>query len=202
MAATEFTTRELSRRTWRDFERLFSQGGGWDFCWCMAFHRRHSLPRTRFRTRAEQAVVNHQEKRERVEKRGSHGILVYADGDPVGWCQYSRKQELPRIDSIRKFRSIASNNGVERLWRITCFVVAKQYRRRGVAGAALEAALHAIGKRGGGLVEAYPITQGPSPGSSRLPSGNHFGTVSMFRKRGFRAVAPLGRTNVLMRRTL
>ena len=202
MAPRGYATRELSRRTWPDFERLFSQGGGWDFCWCMAFHRRRSLPRSRFRTRAEQGVRNRQEKRELVEKRGSHGILVYADGEPVGWCQYGRKDELPRIDSIRKFRGIASNDGVERLWRITCFVVHKQYRRRGVAGAALEAALDAIRKRGGGLVEAYPITQGPSPGRSRLPSGNHFGTVSMFRKQGFRAVAPLGSTNVLMRRTV
>ncbi len=197
----EYATRELSRKTWPDFERLFSQGGGWDFCWCMHFHRLRSLPKRRFRTRAEQGVRNHQEKRELVEKRCSHGILVYADGEPVGWCQYGPKHELPRIDNTRKFCGLAPE-GDARLWRITCFVVHKKHRRHGAASAALKAALEAIRKRGGGLVEAYPISLRPSARVSRLPTGNHFGTVSMFRKQGFKDVAPLGSTNVLMRRTV
>ena len=32
-----YKTRELSPETWPAFERLFSQGGGWDFCGCMLF---------------------------------------------------------------------------------------------------------------------------------------------------------------------
>ncbi len=200
--ASAYTTRELSRETWPDFERLFSQGGGWDFCWCMHFHRVRSLPKRQFRTRAEQAVRNHQEKRELVEKRRSHGILVYADGEPVGWCQYGPKDELPRIDNVRKYRGLAPEEGVQRLWRITCFVVHKKHRRRGAASAALKAALEAIRKRGGGLVEAYPIALRPSAHLSRLPTGNHFGTVSMFRRQGFKVVAPFGSTSVLMRRTV
>ena len=200
--ASAYTTRELSRKTWPDFERLFSQGGGWDFCWCMHFHRVRSLPKRQFRTRAEQGVRNHQEKRELVEKRRSHGILVYADGEAVGWCQYGPKDELPRIDHIRKFHGLAPDDGAKRLWRITCFVVHKDHRRRGAASAALKAALEAIRKRGGGLVEAYPITPDSSAHGARLPTGNHFGTVSMFRKQGFKAVVPLGSTSVLVRRTV
>jgi hypothetical protein len=45
-------------------------------------------------------VKNRREKRELVEKRGSHGILVYADGEHIGWCQYGPKDELPRIDRL------------------------------------------------------------------------------------------------------
>ncbi len=200
--ASAYPTRELSRKTWPDFERLFSQGGGWDFCWCMHFHRVRSLPKRQFRTRSEQGVRNHREKRELVEQRRSHGILVYADGEPVGWCQYGPKDELPRIDHIRKFQGLASDDSVERLWRITCFVVHKAHRRRGAASAALKAALEAIRKRGGGLVEAYPIAPDSSARRTRLPAGNHFGTESMFRKQGFKAVVPLGRTHVLMRKNL
>ncbi len=197
-----YATRELSRKTWPDFERLFSKGGGWDFCWCMHFHRLRSLPKSQFRTRAEQGVKNHQDKRDLVEKRRSHGILVYADGEPVGWCQYGPNHELPRIDNMRKFRGLAPEGDVQRLWRITCFFVHKKHRRRGAATAALKAVLVAIRKRGGGLVEAYPVALRPSPRASRLPPGNHFGTVSMFRKQGFKKVASLGNTNVLMRRTV
>jgi len=42
-----YTTKELSTSTWPDFERLFSQKNGWDFCWCMHFHRPRGLPKNK-----------------------------------------------------------------------------------------------------------------------------------------------------------
>lgn len=199
-----YTTRELSKKTWHDFERLFSQGGGWDHCWCMYFHRPRDLPKNETpRTRAERGVRNRQEKRELVEKGCAHGILVYADGEPVGWCQYGPQEELPRIDNSRKYRDLALKDGAKRLWRITCFVVHKKYRRRGVASVALNAALEAIRKRGGGIVEAYPITHW-MPGTFGNESTH--GTASMFKKAGFKPVAAFGSTkfstHVLMQRAV
>jgi GNAT superfamily N-acetyltransferase len=143
------------------------------------------------------------EKRELVESGCAHGILVYANGEPVGWCQYGPREELPRIDSTRKYRGLAPEGGAERLWRITFFAVLKKWRKRGVAGAALKAALEAIKKKGGGLVEAYPITRWES-----YAFGNEstHGTASMFKKAGFNVVAPFGSTRfstpVLMRRSI
>jgi hypothetical protein len=72
-----YTTRKLSPETWPDFERLFSQGGGWDFCGCMLFQRGCHLSTKEFRTRAEQRVRNLQEKRTLVAQGRAHGILVY-----------------------------------------------------------------------------------------------------------------------------
>jgi ribosomal protein S18 acetylase RimI-like enzyme len=86
------------------------------------------------------------------------------------------------------------------MWRITCFVVDKEYRRRGVASAGLRAALEAIRKKGGGLVEAYPVRK-TDQGSNYIYSG----TMSMFKKAGFKTITPLatGRTaTVVMRRTI
>jgi ribosomal protein S18 acetylase RimI-like enzyme len=95
------------------------------------------------------------------------------------------RKELPRIENNPKYRKFAS--GSERmLWRITCFVVHKKYRCRGVARTALKAALTAIQKQGGGLVEAYPIKRWGAYAEYR-------GTVSMFEKEGFQIVAPLGK---------
>src|SRR5438874_6559675 len=161
-----YTTKELSKRTWPDFARLFSQGNGWDFCWCMHFQRARSLTKgKRLRRRAERGVRNRREKKEMVESGRSHGILVYVEGEPVGWCQYGLKEELPRIDNSRNYRvlgrelarglgrGLAVKGKAQRLWRITCFVVDKKYRRRGIAAAALKAALKAIRKKGGGVVE-------------------------------------------------
>ena len=98
-----YTTKELSRKTWPDFVRLFSQGSGWDFCQCMHFHRPRSLPKEqRLRTRAERGIRNRRQKRALVEQGCAHGILVYANGEPVGWCQYGPREELPRIQRFRR----------------------------------------------------------------------------------------------------
>lgn len=198
-----YTTEELSKETWPDFVELFSQKNGWDHCWCMHFHRPHRLPKNEWlRTRAERGERNRREKRELVEKGCSHGILVYAEGRPVGWCQYGTRAELPRIDNRRTYRALEPE-GTEQLWRITCFAVLKNYRQRGIASAALKAALEAIRNKGGGFVEAYPIT-----GWKSYAFGNEstHGTASMFEKEGFKVVAPFGRTrfstHVLTRRTV
>ncbi len=164
-------------------------------------HRSHSLPENeRLRTRAERAVRNRREKRELVERGRAHGVLVYAKGEPVGWCQYGPREELPRIDNSSKYRKLAPEDGKGKLWRITCFVVDKKYRRRGVASAALKAALEAIRNKGGGLIEAYPVSK-TDQGSNYL----YPGTVTMFEKAGFKLVAPFGNgrtTTVVMQRII
>jgi GNAT superfamily N-acetyltransferase len=205
-----YTTKELSNRTWRDFEKLFSQGSGWDHCQCIHFQRPCPLPKDQWlRSRAERTVRNRREKRELVKRGRAHGILVYASGEPVGWCQYGPREELARIDSNRNYRGLAPEQGSMNLWRITCFVVDRKHRRRGVAAAALRAALESITKKGGGLIEAYPLIAWDKLRRSeirrrgRVPSfGNvsTHGTVSMFERQGFKAVAPFGILNVLMRR--
>ncbi len=193
-------------KTWPDFEKLFLKpaglvGDGW-WCWCTHHHiasysePEHQQPRTR----AERAERNRRKKAELVEKECAHGILVYSDKEPIGWCQYGQRTELPRIDNSRNYREVRSRNGREKLWRITCFVIDKRYRRRGVARLALIAALDSIRKNGGGLVEAYPVIK-----TDQGPNYMYSGTVSMFEKAGFKTVAPLstGRTaTVVMRRTI
>jgi GNAT superfamily N-acetyltransferase len=207
-----YATKELSKETWPDFEKLFSQKNGWDHCACMHFHRLCTLPKEkRLKSRAARAVRNRQEKRKLVEEGRSHGILVYEKGEPVGWCQYGPEEELPRIDSSRSYRKLVPKIDSKRLWRITCFVVDKRHRKRGIASAALKAALRAIKKKGGGLVEAYPIIPWDDLCRARVARCGHapsfgnestHGTQSMFEKEGFKIVAAFGASNVLMRKTV
>ena len=204
-SSDEYSTKELSKRTWPDFEKLFLKqgmvGDGW-WCWCTYHHvSSYSLPENQQpRTRAERAVRNHQQKSELVQKGSAHGILVYEGREPIGWCQYGPREELPRVDNRQNYRRLDLEGGEGRLWRITCFVVDKQHRRRGVAAVALRAALEAIKKKGGELVEAYPVSK-TDQGSNSI----YCGTVSMFERAGFKTIAPLatGRTaTVVMRKTI
>jgi len=199
-----YRTQELSAATWPDFEKLFSRGHGWDFCWCMAFQQTQRASRKQFRTRAEVSVVNHRNKLALVDQGRAHGILVYADGEPIGWCQYGPSDELHAM------RGAPPADSTQRLWRVTCFVVDLKYRRQGVAGLALRAALESIQRQGGGLVEAYPVAiwshgRDASPGAVYVqgvgpvgPAHGGFGnvsttgTVSMFEQEGFEAIAVCG----------
>lgn len=164
-----YTTKELSTSTWRDFERLFTQGHGWDFCACMLFQRGCHLPRSQFPTRAHHQVKNLAEKKRLVQQGRAHGILVYADGEPVGWCQYGPVDELPipgyAEGSTRNpdgFMIVLNEQGRETRrksagdvqWRITCYVTNKGHRKKGVAKIAYNAAVESIRRSGGGIVEA------------------------------------------------
>ena len=151
-----YTTQELSRQTWPDFEDLFSRGNGWDHCWCIAFQRQRPALTGRGVTRAARSVRNHEAKKQLVETDRAHGILVYSDGEAVGWCQFGLSQELRRVGDRESNQT--SEEEASPLWRITCFVTDKKHRRKGVAGVALRGALEAISEKGGGLVEAYPVT--------------------------------------------
>jgi ribosomal protein S18 acetylase RimI-like enzyme len=160
----------------------------------MIFHRQGRLPKTEKGGMTPSRVAKSREdKRALVEQGASHGILVYADDEPVGWCQYGSRVELPRIDAGTIYRKLALGHEDHRLWRITCFWVDRQHRDQGVANKALAGAIAAIRKQGGGLVEAYPARAKGFP-------ADWTGTASMFQKQGFEIVAPLGRSNVLVRR--
>jgi GNAT superfamily N-acetyltransferase len=164
----------------------------------MHHHRCRPLPPTEKWPRAERSRANYPEKKKLVGEGRSHGILVYLDGEAVGWCQYGRANELPRMDEDRNYRGLVPANR-ERLWRIPCFVVDKRLRRQGIGSVALEAALASIKAQGGGLVEGYPLADWEGVSFGNVST---HGTVSMFRKQGFNIVAPFGRRNLLMRRTV
>lgn len=191
-----YTIRELSSRTYSDFEKIAAKQGG---CWCMYYQRARPIRLRSSDHRSEWKKINRRDKRALVEKGQSHAILVYENYAPVGWCQYGAKQELPRIDAGRGYRKVGPPAGDEKLWRITCFFVDRDYRGKGVAKLALNAALESIKSQGGGIVEAYPVV---SKKMAAVAEWRWFGTPSMFKKEGFEKIAPLGTSMVLMRKTL
>jgi len=185
-------TRELTARTWPQFERFFQKHNGvWGNCWCLSFHRR---PGERFRGDPHNRIV----KREAVRAGRSHGIVVLAGDVAVGSCQFGRAAELPRIDGMRSYSARAPPVR-DRLWRITCFFVDRDHRRRGVAAVALRGALDAIRAHGGGVVEAYPLDTG-----GKRVSGSFlwWGPRSFFERAGFHRVTPLGKNQWLVRRAV
>ncbi len=189
-----FSVRELSARTFGDFEKLAFKEGS---CWCTFYQR------ARPAGGGEQVSVRRESNRKfkeaLVRQKRSHATLVYDEGRPVGWCQYGEADELPRIDAGRGYKKVGRPAEKGKLWRITCFFVDREYRGRGVSKFALHSALLSIGWQGGGIVEAYPVV---SSKMAAVPEWRWFGTPSMFRREGFTKVAPLGTSGVLMRKII
>lgn len=187
----DIAARELTADTWKDFEQLFGKYGGVQAgCWCMYYQRTGQTPGG---SPAEREENNHRAKELLVKSGSAHGILVYSGGRAIGWCQFGPAGELPRIDGSRNYKALSPASPAGRLWRITCFFVDREYRHCGVARYALAAALDAIGRYGGGTVEAYPVTWNRAVNI-------WFGTVSMFRELGFSEAGRLGRRGLLMRK--
>src|ERR687892_2518836 len=97
-----FTTKELSKRTWPDYQRFFSQGNGWDHCACVHYQG----VRKRGGSFAHERDVNLAIKCDLVERGLAHGILVYDSKEPVGWCQFGPQDELPIRDQSTRKRNL------------------------------------------------------------------------------------------------
>lgn len=142
-----FTTAMLGPDTWDDFAGLVeSHNGVWGGCWCMGFHPEG------FRY-ARVPGGNERAKKAHVDAGTVRQVLVYDDGECVGWCQFGTPAELPNVKN-RKNYDAGQTEAPQ--WRIGCIFTAGRRRGQGVARAAVSAALEAIADAGGGTVEAYP----------------------------------------------
>jgi GNAT superfamily N-acetyltransferase len=182
--------RPLSPGTWPAYAALIERHNGvWGGCWCMGFHpegvggRHHT------------AEGNRAAKEARVVSGDAHAAVVFDGDEAVGWCQFGSPEELPRIKHRRAYEE-----GLVALpdWRITCFFVASDHRRQGVASAALGGAVDLIAGLGGGTVESYPEdAEGRKASSSFL----HNGTVALFEAHGFQRVRRIGKHRWVVSRT-
>jgi GNAT superfamily N-acetyltransferase len=176
MAASDgdYTTRPLSPDTWDDFARLVEANNGvWGGCWCMGFHP-EGLGNDR--TPADNRAAKHGH----VRRGTVHQVLVYLADECVGWCQYGPPAELPNIKNPAAYAK-----GLTDLpdWRIGCIFTGNRHRGKGVARAAVSAALDTIRASGGGVVEAYPeqvVGRPPQRGAYF-----HTGPENLFEELGF-----------------
>jgi ribosomal protein S18 acetylase RimI-like enzyme len=188
----EFMVKPLEPSTWSDFAALVERHNGvWGGCWCTWFHQTHAEKKQR------QSTENNCDFKKRLVDEGkAHAALVFDGNVAVGWCQFGTPEELPNIYHRKEYEA-----DLERLpdYRLTCFFVDKNYRRKGVAEVALRGALDLIAQAGGGVVEVYPHdTQGKKVSSSFLYNA----TRSLFERAGFRYERSKGTKNCVMSKTI
>lgn len=184
------TSKPLEPETWPAFARLVEKHNGiFGGCWCISFHLKEG--------EGKRGAAAYRAMKEEYVRRGeAHAALVFDGSEAVGWCQFGSPAELPNIKS-----RAAYEEGLGQLpdWRITCFFIDRERRGEGIANLALDEALAAISRLGGGSVEAYPEdVRGRKVSRSFLWSG----TLSMFEKRGFVRSRKIGMHRWVVRREL
>jgi GNAT superfamily N-acetyltransferase len=190
---SEYMVRPLGPDTWEAFARLAGRNNGvWNGCWCTWFHASVAERGGKDRT----AESNRALKQRLVSEDRAHAALVFDGAEAVAWCQYGTVAELPNIKHRKEYEA-----ALDRLpdYRLTCFFVDSKYRRKGVAGVALQGALQLIADAGGGVVEAYPQDTGGQKVSASFLYG---ATRSLFEQAGFSYVRHQGKNHCVMRKVV
>ena len=151
--AVALTFRPLTPSRWKDLETLFGPNGACAGCWCMWWR----LPRSKYRL--QQGAKNKAAFKKLVAAGRTPGILAYEGRTPIGWCAVEPRDAYPVLDRSKVLARVDE----EPVWSIPCFFIAKSHRNRGVTVALLEAAAAFAGKKGGKLLEGYPIDSRGKP---------------------------------------
>ena len=169
----ETVVQEATAERWSDIAQVMGANGAYGGCWCTFWRlTNQQLPgRTAEDNRATlQAAVSSEQ---------PAGLILYADGEPVGWCSVAPRLTFPRLFHTKGI-SIDDPEDTS-VWSVVCIYVRKEYRRLGVSSKLLGAAIDYARQHGAAVIEGYPVVD-PSHGKR---VGLATGTIGLFTRGGF-----------------
>lgn len=174
---------------WDSFTAVMGEKGGCGGCWCMLW---------RLSKRDMEAGMG--DGNRRAMKRifdGGHipGLVAWHDDEAVGWIQVDERSVFPRLDASRVLKPVDE----KAVWSVSCFLVDKRFRRKGLSAQLLRAACEFARERGAVILEGYPIDT-PKAGYPAVYAWTGF--VGAFREVGFEEVARRSATRPIMRKQL
>jgi GNAT superfamily N-acetyltransferase len=167
-----------------DVEEVFGTQGDAAHCWCQWY----KIPGSDWRRFGDEGLRDRL--KEQVQSSGiGRGLVAYDGTTPVGWCAVEPRSDLARVrqSTIVKGGTAHPDFDDAAVWAVSCFVVPRNHRGRGVARALAEAAVDFARSGGAAVVEAYAVD--PSVRTKVTPDALFHGTVSMFVHAGFTEVA-------------
>jgi GNAT superfamily N-acetyltransferase len=167
-----------------DVEAVFGTRGDPAHCWCQWY----KIPGSNWSSIGDDALRDRLESQLQAPGAGP-GLLAYDGDTPVGWCAVEPRPTLVRLPHSRIIAGGTPDPDFSdpSIWAVTCFVVPRAHRKRGVGRALAEAAVAYAREHGGRILEAYavdPSAREKTPADELFP-----GTVTMFENAGFTEVA-------------
>jgi GNAT superfamily N-acetyltransferase len=149
------TFKALTPETWPFFEKLFGPKGACGGCWCMTWRLQRS-DYERLKGDGNKKAIQ-----KLVKKNEPIGMLAFVGEDPAGWCAVAPREKYIRLETSRVLKPIDHQS----VWSVSCFFIAKPYRRKGLSVKLLKATLDYAKKEGAIIVEAYPV----EPKDKKMP---------------------------------
>lgn len=185
----KYLFKPLTQKNWNDFEKLFGERGACGGCWCMAWRLKSSD------FEKQKGVGNKKLMRKLVEHKEQIGILAYAGKEAIGWCSFAPREKFIRLEKSKVLAPVDN----EKVWSITCFFIAKNYRRKGISAELLNAVIEYAKKKKIKILEGYPTV----PYSNNIPGAFAWtGFPNAFIATGFIEVARRSKTRPIMRKFL
>ena len=182
---SEIQFRPVTDTCLHDLARFSQSHGKFRYCSCM-------------RWRMTSSVYRRSSKEERVEaldalvRNGTPvGILAYSKEVPIGWCSVAPRETYAALERYRALPRIDDAP----VWSVVCLFVDRHFRREGLTGKLLDAAVNFAREHGAPAVEGYPV----APDAS---SYTYMGSPDTYRRAGFVDVTPSGQKRLVMRYTI
>ena len=181
---SEYSFYPVTKKRWKDFERLFGDKGAG--CWCMYWRmRRKEYDNLR-------GAGTKRKMQNLIENGTVPGILVYENTQPVGWCSVASRDDFPVLENSRVLKRIDNKP----VWSVVCFYINKNFRKKGLTIELLNAAKKYVKVKKGRIIEGYPV----EPKSGKTADAFAWtGLASAFLKAGFKEVERRSETRPIMR---
>jgi len=173
-----------------DLAALFAADGITRECWCMWWRVSAAT------WKAEDAASRRAAFAKRVAAGPAPGLVLYVDERPCGWVQITPRAEIPRFNRARTARPLADAD-LDATWAVSCFVVAKPARGRGLMTELARAACAYAADQGARAVEAAAVV----PKRPLVWGEGFVGIVPALERAGFRSVEERSEIRRLMRWT-
>jgi GNAT superfamily N-acetyltransferase len=126
------------------------------------------------------------------------GLVAYVDSRPAGWVAVEPRTEYPKLRTSRvPWSGRDEDTDDDGVWAVTCFVVRKDYRGRGLTYPLARATIDFARERGARALEAYPMIT--HPGKEITWGETHVGTRQVFENAGFKEITHPTPRRVVMR---
>lgn len=187
---TTITTEVATPARWGDVQHALTGGGDGASCQCI-------WPMLRSKDWNETSTAERTRMlRDEIESSPPPGLIAYVGGEAAGWIRVGPRPRQARITHTRAIVGATPEPlDDDSVWAVTCFVVRREHRGTGLNATLLAAAVDHARAAGARVVEAYPVdTAGATQASNEL----FHGTLTTFRRAGFRQHAALTRGRVLV----
>jgi GNAT superfamily N-acetyltransferase len=197
IAAERLTIVPANRASWDDLAAVFGTADYPSRCQC----QRYKVAGCFWRDSVQEqrtAMLRAQTACGDPDAAATSGLVAYIGGEPAGWVAVEPRTAYPKLRTSRiPWSGRDEGRDDQGVWAVTCFVVRKGYRGRGLTYSLAHAAIDHARERGARALEGYPMIT--VPGREITWGEVHVGARQVFEAAGFAQVSHPTTRRVVMR---